>query len=93
MVCKVKLYLTHNNTTILYYLRDLLKESKQFWLHDFLFILTCVFKSDSIVSPTSGPWIKESHLALAAQKLPMSLDLSKSYYLYRICIEYDSLEQ
>ena len=41
-----------------------------------LAILSYVFKSDSIVSPTAGPWIKESHLALAAQKLPMSLDLS-----------------
>ena len=58
-----------------------------------LAILSYVFKSDSIVSPTAGPWIKESHLALAAQKLPMSLDLSKSHYLYRIYIEYDSLEQ
>ena len=41
-----------------------------------LAILSYVFKSDSIESPISGPWIKESYLALAAQKLPMSLDLS-----------------
>ena len=58
-----------------------------------LAILIYVFKSDSIVSPIAGPWIKESHLALAAQKLPRTSGLSKSYYSYRICIEFDSLEQ